>query len=83
VLDHADRSDRVELLAGQIAVVGDADLDPVGDPGRCRALARERCLRLGEGDATDVDAVLARRVQRKAAPSAADIEDALAGAQVG
>ena len=31
VLDHADAGDRVEALAGQVAVVHDADLDPVGD----------------------------------------------------
>jgi hypothetical protein len=37
VLDHADRGDRVELLAGEVAVVGEADLDPVGEPGRASA----------------------------------------------
>ena len=31
VLDHADAGDRVEALAGQVAVVHDPDLDPVGD----------------------------------------------------
>jgi len=45
VLDHADAGDRVEALAAQLAVVGHADLDAVGDPRRGRPLARQRCLR--------------------------------------
>ena len=36
VLDHADAGDRVEALAGEVAVVHDADLDPVGDAGLAR-----------------------------------------------
>jgi hypothetical protein len=54
VLDHADRGDRIELLAGKVAVVADADLDPVGEPRRRRPLARERGLRLGQRDGGDV-----------------------------
>jgi len=46
------------LLAGEVAVVRDADVDPVGERHRCRPLARERGLRLGERDAGDVDAVV-------------------------
>src|SRR5438876_3404489 len=81
VLGHADRGDRIEPLTGEVAVVGDADVDPVGQSGRRRPLPRERGLPLGQRDAGDVGAVLARGVQREAAPPAADIEHALAGAQ--
>jgi hypothetical protein len=45
VLDHADRRDRVEALAGQVAVVHHADVDPVGDAGLAYAPARALGLR--------------------------------------
>ncbi len=46
VLDHADARDRVERLAGELAIVRDADLDPVGDAGLMSTLARELGLPL-------------------------------------
>ena len=46
VLDHADARDRVELLAGQLAVVGDPQLDEVGDSRLARQLAPELDLTL-------------------------------------
>ena len=78
VLDHADRGDRVEALAGEVAVVHDADLDPVGDAGLLGPLARPLGLRRREGDADDAGAVLGRRPEREAAPAAADVEHPVA-----
>ena len=54
----------------QLAVVHDADVDAVGDarPPRARC-ARELGLRLGERDAGDVHAVLARGVDARTRPS--------------
>ena len=79
VLDHADARDRVELLAGEVAVVHHPDLDPVADAGRLGPLARDPRLRLRQGDADDLDAVAGGGVGREAAPAAADVEDPLAG----
>ena len=81
VLDHADRGDRVERLARQLAIVHHAEVDAVFQPGLARPLARELRLRLGERDPGDVDAVLARGVERERAPAAADVEHALARLQ--
>jgi hypothetical protein len=82
VLGHADARDRVEGLAGQLAVVRDADLDPVLEPELGHPPPRVLDLRAGEGDAEHADAVLARRVDREAAPPAADVEHTLAGLEV-
>ena len=79
VLGHADARDRVERARRQLAVVGDADLDPVGQAGGGDALARQLRLRLGQRDAEHAHAVLARRVDREAPPAAADVEDPLPG----
>ena len=54
VLDHADAGDRVELLAGEVAVVHHADLDPLADAGRLGPLARDPRLRLRERDPEDL-----------------------------
>src|SRR5829696_6117760 len=81
VLDHPDRRDRVEVLAGELAVVLDADLDLVGDTRLLHLLARELSLVLGQRDPYRFDAVALRRVDDEAAPAAADVENALAGAQ--
>ena len=51
VLDHADRGDRVERLAGELAVVHDADVDRSPTPASAARCARELGLRLGERDA--------------------------------
>src|SRR3546814_2021456 len=40
VLEHPDRADGVELLAAQVAVVLQADLPRVGEPGGHHAVAR-------------------------------------------
>ena len=68
-------------LAAQVAVVGDADLDLVGDAGGRGALARAGGLRLGQRDAGDVGAVLERGVDGEGAPAAAHVEHALARLQ--
>ena len=79
VLDHADRGDRVEALAGQLAPVLHADVDAVGDAGLLGARAGALGLRRRQRDAGDVDAVVDRGVHGEAAPAAADVEQALAG----
>src|SRR5680860_177466 len=49
VLDHADRGDRIEALAGDLAIVLGPDLDPVGDAGLCDPAPRLAGLGLGKG----------------------------------
>ncbi len=58
VLGHPDRGDRVEALAREVAVVHHADLDLVADARLLGAPPRLLGLRLGEGDADHVGAVL-------------------------
>ena len=48
-------------------------------PSRARALARVGDLFLRDVEGADLDAVLARHVQREGAPSAAGFDDLLAG----
>jgi hypothetical protein len=50
VLNHADARDRVEALAGELAVIHHADLDPVGDALPRRPVLREARLGLGQSD---------------------------------
>ena len=82
VLRHADARDRVERLIAELAVVGHADLDALGQPGVGNALARELSLRRRERDAGHAHPVLTRGVDRKAAPAAADIEHTLTRSQL-
>ena len=44
VLNHADARDRVEALAGELAVIHHADLDPVGDARPRRPMLHEARL---------------------------------------
>src|SRR5215216_795944 len=78
VLDHADAGDRIELLALQLTVVLDADVDLLGQAGSFRSFARHARLRLRQRDAGDVDVVLLGGVQDPAAPAAAHVEHTLA-----
>ena len=78
MLDHADARDRVEALAGQLAVVGDPQLDELLHARLSRALAPELDLALGQGHSQHLDAVVAGGVDREAPPAAADVEHALA-----
>ncbi len=74
VLDHADAGHRVEGVLGQVSVVHDADLDPIGNPGLPGSLAGQLGLGLGQRDPPDHGPVLARRVDREAPPTAPDVE---------
>ena len=79
VLEHADGDDVVEL-ALDLAVVLEAEAHPVGEAGGGGALGGDPVLLAREGDAGDVGAGDAGEVERHAAPAAADVEDAGAGA---
>ncbi|MDH6189218.1 hypothetical protein M2168_002250 [Streptomyces sp. CZ24] len=81
VLGHADGGDRVVGPVPDVAVVLDADLDAVGEALFGGALAGVGGLFAREGDADDLDAVLAGGVQRHRAPAAADVEQAHAGGE--
>lgn len=76
VLEHADAGDAVEL-AGQVAVVLDADLDLVLQAGGAHALGGEVVLVLRQGHAQAARAVLLRGAQHQRAPAAADVEQRL------
>ena len=78
VLDHADAGDLVVRAVVDLAVVGDADLDPVAEPGVAHALAGDLGLRLGQRDADAAHAVVLGGVQEQRPPAAADVEQALA-----
>jgi hypothetical protein len=62
VLDHPDGGDCVEVLAGELAVVLDANLDSVRQPGLGLTLARELGLGLRQGDPDGLDPVPLRGV---------------------
>ena len=81
VFDHADAGDRVEALAGEIAVVHHADLDPIAKARRGDPLACNSRLRLGKRDANDLDTVAGCGVDSEAAPAAADVEHAFVRCQ--
>ncbi len=80
VLEHADRRDRVEA-ALHVAVVLQADVDDVVEAGRGDPLAGQLDLSLRQGHPDDPGAVVAGGVDRKAPPSAADVEQPRAGPQ--
>ena len=81
VLHHADAGDRVERLAAQLAVVGHADLDAVGDALGRRALARPAAC--GSDSVMPVTWTPCSRAAwiGERAPAAADVEHPLAGLQ--
>ena len=81
VLDHPDAGDRVERPVGHLAVVGHADLDPVGHAGLANPFAGQLSLTLGERDPDRAHAVVAGGVDHEAPPPAPDVEHALALAQ--
>ncbi len=76
VLEHADAGNAVEL-AGGVAVVLEADLDAVRQPGSFYALRGEVELVLRKRDAHAARAELLRGAQHQRAPAAADIEERL------
>lgn len=73
VLDHADRADRVERAIQDVAVVLDAEGDPVAQPGPAGGCSGVRHLRFGQGDPDHVNAVPRRGVQGHPAPPAAQV----------
>jgi len=79
VLDHADARDRIERLISELAVVGDANLDPVLEARVGDHLTSEPGLRARQRHADDVSAVALGCVDREASPAAADVEHALTG----
>lgn len=76
VLEHADAGDAVEL-AGEVAVVLDADFDLVLQPGGAHAFGGEVVLVLRQCHAQTARAVLLRRAQHQRPPAAADVEQRL------
>ena len=79
-LEHLDGGDVAEAPLER-AVVLQADVHPVRQPGRLDALARQRGLLLGQGHARHPRSPLAGRVQREPAPPAADLQHMGAGPQ--
>ena len=76
VLGHPDAGDGVVRPVGHVAVVLDADLDPVSEPRRRDGSAGEGGLLLGEGDPDGRDPVLASGVDDEGPPAAPDVEQA-------
>ena len=79
VLRHPDRRDGVELLAAELAIVLQADLDAVLHAGLGDALARQGRLGLADRDADDGDLVVGGGVDGHGFPAAPDVEQAPAG----
>src|SRR5207237_5557107 len=77
-LDHLDAGDGVER-AGDIAIVDELDVHPVSQPRPGEAHLGPGLLLLGQSEAGDVNAIVARRDLGERAPAAADLEQALTG----
>ena len=78
--DHLDRGDGVELLS-RVAVILKADLDPVAKAGFGDLLVGPGLLLRRQCQADDLGAAL-RRLDRQAAPAAADLQQPLARPQI-
>ncbi len=81
VLEHPDRNDAVEALR-DIAIVAQLKAGTIGEAELFCLLICQRALLLRERDAQHAYVLHAREIQRHVAPSAADIENALAGLQI-
>ncbi len=79
VLGHPDAGDRVERPVGDLPVVLEPDLDPVGQAGLLQPGAGQRDLLPGDGDADGGDAVVRGRVQQQRSPAAADVQQSHSG----
>ena len=73
MLEHADRHDAVET-AGDVAIILEPEDRILRPAALDRALLRARVLLLRERDAGDVRAGDLGKIERKAAPAAADVE---------
>ena len=82
VLEHADRRDGVELLAVELPVVLEADVDQVVEPGGGHPLPCSRGLLAADRDADDAGLVVLGGVHRQRAPAAADVEQPAPGCLV-
>ena len=79
-LQHFDGNDLVEP-PGDVAVVQQADLDAVREPGGGDALHRQVALLLRNGHGGHAATVFLSSVQAPAAPPRADLEDVVGGLQ--
>ena len=75
MLEHPHRHDPVKGLM-HVAVIGEANVDLVLQPGLAHPLSGQRMLFRRQGHAHDIDAVIARQSDRHAAPATADVEHA-------
>lgn len=82
VLEHPDRADRVEGAVVDVAVVLEPDLDPVSEAGVGDTIAGQLGMASRHGDPHTSNAVMLGGVQEHGAPTAADIEETIAGRQV-
>ena len=82
MFEHADRRDGVELLAAQVAVVLQADLDLVGQPGQLHPAPGLVDLLAAEGDPDHGGPVTAGGMDGHRAPAAAHIEQPGSGALI-
>ncbi len=80
-LEHLDGDDLVEGAA-EVAVILQAHLDAVAEPGGGDAFHREVVLLLRDGERRHAAAVVARGVEAPAAPAGADLEDVVGRREV-
>ena len=77
-LDHLDR-DQLVVLAGEIAIVVEPQLDAIAQARGGDALAGELVLFPGDRRRRDAAAIVARGVDRESAPAGADLEQMIVG----
>src|SRR5438105_14191633 len=79
VVDHADAGDLVVTIAlGKSAVIANCYAAPIGKPRVVYSLPGERCLVVAERDPCRIDAVALGGVHDVPAPTAADVQQAIA-----
>src|SRR6516225_10714473 len=74
MLEHADRDDSV-VMPEFLAIIAKIKPHAIGQPCRRGAADRHPVLFDGEGQTSDIDAALAGKVEGKAAPARADVEN--------
>ena len=73
MFEHADRHHPVKAF-GHAAIVGQADVDPVGQTGISRAFRGQSVLFFGQRHTGHLRLVIARQRNRHAAPATADVQ---------